>query len=868
MKLRKSFLLLVLTSGALLASCNPETPIEDPVDPPIDDPIDDPTDEPSEPEDPIVFGESDYDADLLGTFYSRSGVLDIEANSLTLKGEEELTLKPTSIEEITDNNAIRSAVFYEDESTNETYRIHLNYEEKMELSLEKLDGEDYVLVDDFMPAIDEFVGVYSAYGDHNLWNILLIIGGEYSDVYDNFSVNYAGANNAYNKTMYYAKSYYQVISGERKLMIDILDYEDEYLYYSLYATVENNVTNLWDVSLPDYATYMSDFGLIFNTYFVDSETTLAFGYETDDWSALKGDKVTIGEEEFTISFGYDTSTYYILKNETRELTIKPYYHGIKVTENGETKSYPINEFSHLNGAYKDSEIEFSFDSYSEEVKVNGQVVPFEKKVVDGKLGVSVTVNGNEHFFSEFKDNIAITVQVGDTSRYLVAYDTFLGNFKHDYEAVVDGVSDTLTIGDDFEVTYLGKKVDANLVYDPLAKFPSVVFELDGKTYVFSIVELSNEIYSLTVDGNTKYFFTDAIFEGLRKEYTSGKGDIAISGTNINYLGETTKIDVKPLYDSYSFVNNIAVYFTTESGEEHSLIYYKYGMMADYLVDDPNPIETYISQKDFDDLVGRYVFTGTYGDEAFELTSDGKFYADVLNETGDGLVLRQEKDYHVGVSLLANGTSQVTLQFYHDGLWVYLYKNAYSVTCFETRYTDERLHAVNGTYASANNESVVFINRDKLYVDGTEATINSLNGELKASGVIALNVTVNGETKDLEFTLDSSMNVSSVSFGEETLTDTKLDLDVFKGTYTDASDNIIAVNDFIGLGGAVDGLTIKVTPTSGFAIDYTDYTVVSRNGNLALKVAGLGVDYYLIYDGEKVTAESESSLPPIPPLPPM
>ena len=69
MKLRKSFLLLVLTSGALLASCNPETPIEDPVDPPIDDPIDDPTDEPSEPEDPIVFEESDYDADLLGTFY-------------------------------------------------------------------------------------------------------------------------------------------------------------------------------------------------------------------------------------------------------------------------------------------------------------------------------------------------------------------------------------------------------------------------------------------------------------------------------------------------------------------------------------------------------------------------------------------------------------------------------------------------------------------------------------------------------------------------------------------------------------------------------------------------------------------------------
>ena len=119
MKLRRSLFLFVLSGATILTSCtqpenpdivdpdNPEDP-STPVDPtpePEPEPEDpstpvDPTPEPDpEPEVPVVFEESDYDVDLLGTFYSRLGTLKVEPNSLTLKGEEELTLKPTSIEE-------------------------------------------------------------------------------------------------------------------------------------------------------------------------------------------------------------------------------------------------------------------------------------------------------------------------------------------------------------------------------------------------------------------------------------------------------------------------------------------------------------------------------------------------------------------------------------------------------------------------------------------------------------------------------------------------------------------------------------------------------------------------------------------------
>ncbi len=871
MKLRKTFLLLVLASGAIMTACNHEQPIPDDPgtgeeNPPNPDDPGTGEENPPEQEEPIVFEESDYDADLLGTFYSRVGTLEVDVNSLTLKGEDELTLKPVKIEDITENNAIRSTVFYEDEKTKDEYRIHLNYEEKMELSLEKLEGEEYVLVDDFMPSIEEFVGAYTGYGDHNMWNYIYLISNEYSSVYDNFPMNYiSSGGSAYTKDLYYTKSYFQNIDGVRKTMIDIYDYEDDYLYYSLYINLEDNVTHLYDV-LTEYVSLISDFGMLFGTYFVDETKTLSFEYTLDDSSALTN-KVTLDGEEFDVSFGYENSTVYKLKSANRDITIKPYLHGIEFTENGVSSLYPFNNVSHLTGTYKDDELEFSFDSTTNELLINGIATDFKKKVVDGELAISATVNCQEYIFTEFKNEIAIKVNENGVSRYLVAYDKFLSNFKHSYESVSAGESTKLTIGDDFKVTYLNETVDGALLYDPLKEFPEVAFTINGNEYIFSIYELNNEIYSLKAGDETKYFFTDSVLESLRNDYTSGKGDISFIDNSITYLGETTTFDLKPFYDANNFINNVAIYFTTKEGEEHYLIFYKYGMLTDYLVDDPNPIETYVTQEDFDSFVGRYVFNGTYGPESFELTSDGKFYADVLNETGDGLILRQEKEYHIGVSLLANGTTQVTLQFYHEGMWVYLYKNAHSVTILDTKYVDERLFAVNGTFVSDNNNNVVFINRDKVYVDGTEATINSLTGEVKANGTITLNLTVNGSTQDLVFTFDENEKVKDVKLGEVSLTSANLDLSIFKGTWIDSSKNTFIVTDFIGLGGAKDGLSIQVIGTSGLPFTYTDYIVVNRNGKLALKIAGLGVNYYLIYDGTTITAESESSIPIPPPPPP-
>ena len=882
MKLRRSLFLFVLSGATILTSCtplenpdivdpdNPEGP-STPVDP--DNPEDpstpvDPTPEPEpEPEVPVVFDESDYDADLLGTFYSRLGTLKVEPNSLTLTGEEVLTLKPTSIEEITENNAIRSAVNYEDEKTGETYRIHFNYQDKMELSLERYEDGKFTVLDDFMPSIHEFTGAYTAYGDGSCNNNMFIISNDYSPIYDTFAINsYYPLYGIYNKTYYYAKSYFDVIDGTRRLMIDIYDYEDDYLYYSTYLEVKDNVSYLYDILL-EYEVYISDIGMIYGSYFDSENATLTFGYELDDFDTLLSNKITLNDEEFDIAIAFDNGSIYKLTNESREIILRPYLNGISLIENGETKYYPINDTSHLSGTFKDQDLEFSYDDLLDELLINGNSTEYQKKVVNGELGISVLIDNKEYFFTEFKDDIAIKVSVDGSSRYLLAYDTFLANFKNNYEFVGNGESEKLSIGDDFKVTYLGEKVDATLIYDPLEEFPSVEFIVKGKTYVFSILELNNGIFTLTSEGTSKNFFTESILTGLRQEYTSGKGEIHVSDNEINYLGETLKFDLKSYYNAYSFTNNVALYFETAEGEEHYIIYYKYEMLTDYKVGSEEPIETYVTKEAFDSFVGRYVFNGTYGPESFELTSDGKFYADVLNEKGDGLILRQEKEYHIGVSVLATGETQVTLQFNHKGTWLYLYKNGYSLLVFETKYVDERLFTVNGTFASENNANVVFINRDIVYIDGEEATINSLSGEVVANGTITLNVTLNDTTQDLVFKLDENAEVESATLGETLLNDANLDLNVFKGKYKDTSGNTYNVSDYVGIGGAIDGLKVTVTSSGGSSSTYTEYAVVNRNGKLALLIEGIGYNYYLIYDGSSVTAESESTIPLPPPPPP-
>lgn len=238
MHLRKSFLFLSLSAFALITSCGnnePETPDKPgpgpgPVEP-----------EPDKPELP-TFNESEYADGVLGKFYAPLGDLTVTADSLVLDGENDLKLYPTKIEDVISGDTSRKAVYYDSTHNDGDYRLYFSFEEKMELLLEEKVNNEYVLLDSFMPDVSPFVGTYTVYGDSSMYSVALAITDEYSGDLDTFTINrglFSTGVPTYNNDYYFAKTYYSLLNNKMTLMVDIWDYEDDYLYYSCYLELND-----------------------------------------------------------------------------------------------------------------------------------------------------------------------------------------------------------------------------------------------------------------------------------------------------------------------------------------------------------------------------------------------------------------------------------------------------------------------------------------------------------------------------------------------------------------------------------------------------------------------------------------------------
>lgn len=876
MHLRKSFLFLSLSAFALITSCgNNEPEVPDgpgpgpgPVEP-----------EPEKPELP-TFKESDYASGVLGKFYAPLGNLTVSADSLLLDGDTDLELYPTKIEDVTNGDTTRKAVYYDATHNGGDYRLYFSFEEKMELLLEEKVNNEYVLLDSFMPDIIPFVGTYTGYGDSSMYSVALAITDEYSGDLDTFTINqgiFASGTPTYNNDYYFAKTYYSLLNDKMTLMVDIWDYEDDYLYYSCYLELNDQVAGLFDITM-EQAVYISDVTFVYGDYFVDKDASLKFNYtssyDEETYMETLNPEISIGEEKFTFGLHYDNGSYYHLKNDVREIFIQATPYGIKWIENNETKYYPFNSTMQFNGAYENSDglrFDFAYDSMdyaNGSLLLNGAEHEFEKIIQGEKLGLKTNLNGVDYVFTEFQVGRAIEVTVNGQTSFLLNYDLFKTYYDHTFESIVNGVVDTLIINDKINVTYKNKDYKGALTYDPALEYPYVTFDVDGSQFVFSVLDETAKAYTLTRGTEIINYFSDELVNTLEKVYTSGKGQVSFKDGVMTYKGENKPLTIEPSYDDYSF--SYKVHITFKDGETNKYFNYEtFDQLTEYVVGVKDPIETYIDQEIYDSLVGRYVFTGTYGDEAFELTKDGKFYADVLNETGDGLIYREEKEYHVQVAPLANGTLAPAISFLHQNVWVYLYKEGNSMLVFETRYVEERLHAVNGIYHNEDLSQVVFINRDKVYVNGEEVTVNSISGSLAANGTITINVTLNNVKTDLVFTLNENKEPVDLTFGANELKEAGLDLASFKGTYEDTEGNVYTFKDFVGIGGANDGYQLEVKQKGSTlpGMTYTEYVVVNRNGKLALKFSALAENYYLIYDNGTIKVEKEAGglVPPPPPL---
>ncbi len=862
----KSILFLTLSGVLLLAGCN-NVPSSSSSDSSLDTSIEDSSSSSS-----VV--DVEVPPYLIGKFFSPSGVITIGEENVTFNDS---TLSYTRYDEVDET-------LYLTNSTGNTYRLYLSDDEKMEVILDIQDNDEFVLVDSFMPDITPFVGTYTTYGDSSPYNIPIVITDEYVADLDTFTVNQPiFTYSSYDNDYYFATTYFSYIDNELKTMIDIWDYEDDYLYYSLYLQVNNGVASLYDTSYESEA-YYADVSFVYGTYFVSKTETLTFNYsplyDEKTWEYSMNDELTIGEELYNIELVYDNGSYLKIYNDTKEALLQSTGYGLKWIENNETHYYPYNTLEHLVGNFKNEEgLEYNFEidymNYLDGVlSINGVEKEFDVVVFEDKLGISTSIEGYDEnvVFIEFKTNISIEMYADETYSYLVNYNAFSEAYVRDYFNIVytsDGsIVHFYSVDSNLILTSNNQTSEGYFDYDPREDYPSLVYS----DWTINVLDYENKIFSMTQNNglSTIYLFDESFFANLEnKEYTSGRENIVFKydgdKINLNYKNEDIPFILAPVYDEYSFSYLIVVDFEYQ-GDYLEFIYQTGGQWTEYALEEGQYVATdsYIPVDIFNKLVGVYQYEGEYGVEGFELTSDGKFYADVLNETGDGLIKHQEKDYQLQMLTLGTGEVNPVITFYHDGYWVNCYFEDYSLLVVETRYVREELFSYSGIYVDENNTNILAIYQNKIMLNGEEVSIIDMN---ETNDILTIEVSVNDVLTSIVFETDTNGDKKATCNGVEYIL-SDVDYESFIGNYTDASGNTYVFDYHYGLGGVINGFELTYTSSSaGVPYVYTDFVVVLKNGHITLQFSGIGETYYLEMDGSEVVASVESSIP-LPPPPPM
>lgn len=793
--------------------------------------------------------EEDYPSGYLGTFYSPSGTMIIDAESLILSGEVNLSLTPKEIVPYLTNNY---AVIYEDADSN-TYRGYISNGEGLYI-LQRLEGTEYITIDDFQPSIYMYNGSYTAFGDSDIYNNTLIITDTYSSTYDAFLVDsvFFSWGLTRNPMYYYAKSYFVKRNNQNVVAIDLYDYEDDYLYYSLVLRVEDNVAILDDYSYEQYEAYYSDVMLLYGEYFVDEDTTISFDYEAsyDEATYTSSINNVVGFEgkTYNLALGYDTSVYYLLTEGSEEIIIRPTYNGISLTREGETIAYPYNDYSRLIGDFENENISYSFDGIS--LKINGQEADYQIVNDDGTIALKTTIDNEDYYFYEFKQNEALICKYDDNETYVVNYTLYQSYFVNTFVSkTLDGVKE-FTIDSSFNVTMDNKTAEGYLVYDPLEEYPSVNFTIDDIEYTFSLLELSINAYTLSDNVDTSYYFTRSVFDEIINTYTSGKESLNITSSSIDYKGVSLSYEIRPYYYSYLFSYRIGIYFTYQD-VDHYFEYSNEGQLIDYNVETGVSENSYIPTSDFESLLGRYVFLGVYGLEGFEMKEDGTFYVDVVNSNSTGLETI-EPNYYLQKTQTNEGI-QLTIAFEYDGYIIYIYKDGYSYLTFGLNYLDERLYDINGAYINSSSLSVIHLNGQDLYIDGEETTFKTITSEN--------NLTTLTLEDDSTLVFDNVNH--TVTYNEVTYTLHDIDMSKYLGDY-DYNGTTYTLETVSALNGSVIGYSLS---SSDYDV-MTDYNFVYYNGSLALHFSSLSGDFYLIEGEDGTISLTFVSSIPIPPLPPI
>lgn len=498
----------------------------------------------------------------------------------------------------------------------------------------------------------------------------------------------------------------------------------------------------------------------------------------------------------------------------------------------------------------------------EELTINGENQKYTYVIYDNHKGISTKINDKDSYFRGYSLNVSIKANLGGEVVYFLNENEYITKFNNTFIHVSNGESTMLSIDVNLNVKYLNKETKGYFVYTPTLKNPFVEFEIDNVIYQFEILQENISSYILKQGDNVLPFFTKNVVESTYDQYTSHHQiDIVYDENGLIYKGKKVEYSIEPYYVEYYFTYVYSMKFTLDN-KIHILQLGLNGLINEYItIGDEEFFETsYIPYDIYLDLIGTYTYEGKYGPESFTLTDDGHFYADTLNDSGDGLVYDVEYEYNLYIQSDNENSNVPVIAFYYPKLntTVYLFKIGYNLVAFNLNYTIDYIFNFKGAYYSENNEHAIYLVDDILYIDGIKAEINEVS---HSEFTTIFSCVVDGVDTIVTFLDENGAKTVNVKQGEINYSASiyNLDINVFAGTYTynDKTYEFKIVTD------PITGIS-KYAFSDGF-INY-DYVVCAHNGHIAIKISILFDTYYLYVDGDSVLLDVEQGMiPPPPPL---
>lgn len=807
---------------------------------------------------PPSFSKDDFSY-LIGDYYAKNASLTIDEKNLVLKTDSELKLIPTNVEETTftyeveDDDGTKKEESYDtikvefsSEFNDLDYRAYVNFSDGL-LHLESLDGdEDVTTIGTFMPSIKEFAGSYSAYGDSSTYNMYVLFSGEFDLGRGVFPSTHKFSSSISDEQAWYITSSFTMVDDKVYKQIQEYD-EDAYGYGKniIYKDKTKGKIYVFSGSTIDYDSfeYVTDVGVLQNLSLFNGEKTVSLNINPKDktisFDSLSGTyetliddeglkvKATMNEKEYIISFG---ERY------------------IKVASEGKENLYPIDTIDDLYGSYSDGTntfvIEEQYDDdynvINPKVSFNDESITYKFVINNKRKAISFEKDGKTYILSPDKKGDSIRLDVNNAISYPINIEKFKSYYLDTFIEHQDGSNIALTISDDMSFIYKDETGKARFEYQHGDHYPSLKLKTDKEEYSLNLVQQDIGYYIFN-DGKDHSLYSLTALNSAYGEYSSdGENSFIFDAYHIVKDGIASNYTFEPFYNESTGLYLFGV--VDDNGEQ-----YVCNLVGTFI--NKSSI-SYVKKSLYSEIAGTYQAYGKYGIENIQFTMDGKLILDIVNSDNTGLEKGVEFDY----TIYTNANNKAVIIFTHRNVSLTITFKEHYVEIANLSYYDSGLVQAWGTYSDSKGNKTLYVQEDKLYLDGESLSIDSI--ELLDDKTIyhTSSYTITYYQDGDNFTLDSSS--TSIKLTRKL---SYTDLDKFVGTYT------------------INNSEVKVSKSSTIGYDVTvsnfpifsPYCITTHNGKLALTFSDSNGKYYLMLDettGEITTDFEASSIPVPPPLP--